>query len=201
MPIGRRQFVGQDHVCWIACKEIFRRGEESLKSWRYYARLAQAMLRFTAALKAEGRGEEEDWRVICQATPAKELDRKSWSRQSQLAIVAAAVNSWFNDARDHGILTMLNHDLQVQPHASGLFGILVTQIAHVIARSDQKAVCAGCHEPFPPTRPLSRGVRQYCKRCRKRRVPERDAMRDLRRRAREKKAAPVGLNVNPRATQ
>jgi len=194
-----------EEICCFAERwgplNLERREEEKVQNWRYYARLALALLRFTAALKAEGRGEEEDWRLICQTTPARELDRKGMPKQWQLAIVAAAVNNWFNDAREHGILTMLNHDLQVRPHASALFGILVTQIAHVIARSDQKAVCAGCHEPFQPTRPLSRGVRQYCKRCRKRRVPARDAMRDLRQRAREKKVAAVRPSRNPRAGQ
>jgi len=127
-------------------------------------------------------------------TPAKDLERSGLPREIQLAIVGAAVNTWFDQARGHGILTMQNNELQVQPYASTLFGVLVTQIAHVIARSDQKTVCAGCRNPFAPARPIVRGSRQYCTICRKRGVPQRDASRDWRRRAREKQ---VGADRRP----
>jgi hypothetical protein len=165
------------------------RQEESVDSWRRYARLAQGLLRFSADVNSGGRGEEEDWRVICKSTPAKELDRRDITVPGQIAIVAAAVNTWFAQAREHGILTMLGDDLQVRPHASSLFGVLVTQIAHVIARSDQTAVCAGCRDPFKPKRPITRGLRQYCNGCRKKKMPQRDASRDWRRRTREKQGA------------
>jgi hypothetical protein len=160
------------------------RQEESVDTWRRYARLAQALLRFTAEVNSGGLGDEEDWREICQSTPAGNLERAGWSRESQMAIAAAAVNLWFAQARGHGILIMIGPDLQVRPFASNLFGVLVTQIAHLVARSDQKAVCAGCRNPFSPTRPIVRGSRQYCNVCRKKKVPQRDASRDWRRRER-----------------
>jgi hypothetical protein len=172
------------------------RPEESLDTWRQYARLAQALLRFTAELNSDGPCDEEDWSVICESTPAKKLERAGLSRRLQITIVAAAVNTWFDQARGHGILTMVDNDLQVRPYASNLFGILVTQVAHVIARSDQKVVCAGCRNPFPPVRPIMRGSRQYCSVCRKKGVPQRDASRDWRRRAREKQ---VGADHRPAA--
>jgi hypothetical protein len=103
-----------------------------------------------------------------------------------MAILASAVNFRFDQARRHGILTMVHRDLQVRPYASDLFGVLITQIAHVITRSDQTAVCASCRNPFTPKRPLVRGSRQYCIPCRKAKVPQRDASRDWRRRVREK---------------
>jgi hypothetical protein len=124
--------------------------------------------------------------VICESTPAKDLERQGMPDRFQVAILAAAVNTWFAQARGHGILTMLDNDLQVRPYASNLLGVLVTLMAHVIARSDQKAVCAGCRNTFRPARPIVRGSRQYCERCRKAQVPQRDASRDWRRRAREK---------------
>lgn len=167
------------------------RPEESLATWRQYARLAQALLRFTAELKSGGSVDEDDWRMICKSTPAKDLDRAGLSRRLQMTIVGAAVNIWFDQARGRGILTMVDNDLQVRPYASNLFGVLITQIAHVIARSDQKAVCAGCRNPFPPARPIVRGSRQYCDLCRKKKVPQRDASRDWRRRTRERRAPTV----------
>jgi hypothetical protein len=144
--------------------------------------LAQALMRYTAMLQSGGAGDEDDWDVICKSTPAKDLDRKGMYKGTQLAIVASAVNLWFAAAPGHGILTMMDGELQVEPHASGLFGVLITQIAHVIARSDQTALCAGCHNPFHRDRPITRGVRNYCKSCRKAKVPQRDASRDWRRR-------------------
>jgi hypothetical protein len=163
-----------------------RREEESVDHWRRYARLAQALMRFTAQVISGGHGDVEDWRVICQSTPVQALELRGLKDQEQMAIVAAAVNIWFDQAREHGILTMLGGDLQVRPHASNLFGVLITQVAHVIARADQMAVCAGCPDPFMPVRPITRGSRQYCERCRKMKKPQRDASRDWRRRAQQK---------------
>jgi hypothetical protein len=159
-----------------------QRQEESLEAWRHYARLAQALMRYTAMLQSGGAGEEEDWDVIRKFTPAKDLDRKGLNEETQMAIVASAANLWFSAAPSHGILTMLDRELEVRPHASTLFGVLITQIAHVIARSDQTALCAGCRNPFRRDRPITRGVRNYCKSCRKAKVPQRDASRDWRRR-------------------
>jgi hypothetical protein len=153
---------------------------ETIDNWRDFARLAQALLRFTAALSVGDPGDEEDWRVICQSTPAKVLERRRWSRELQLTIVAAAMNILFSRARGHRILTVGDKDLRIQLNASNLMGILVAQIAHVIARSDQKVVCAGCRNPFMPSRPITRGSRQYCTSCRKAKFPQRDAARAYR---------------------
>ena len=168
-----------------------------MATWRRYARLAQALLRFTAEVTSGGRGDEEDWRVICESTPAKDLELQGLPREVKIAMVAAALNTCFAQVRGHGILTMIDHDLQVRPYSSNLFGILVTQIAHVMARSDQKAVCAGCRNTFRPRRPIVRGSRQYCDVCRRKQVPQRDAARDWRRRRREKQ---VSLDQRRRAS-
>jgi hypothetical protein len=164
--------------------------EESVEDWRRYAQLAQALLRFTAQKLIGDRGRDEDWRTICESTPVRSLDRTRLPANAQMAITASAVNTWFATARGHRIMDMVDGKLQVRPNASNLFGILITQIAHVMARSDQLAVCAGCKDPFRPKRPLSRGDRQYCKRCRNAKVPQRDAARDWRRRARGRNLAP-----------
>jgi hypothetical protein len=163
-----------------------RREEERVDSWREYARLALALIRFAGHRVTGGDGEEEDWQVICKSTPARSIDRKGMPVRTQMAILASAVNIWFAQARGHGIMTMVDGALQVRPYASDLFGVLITQIAHVIARSDQTALCAGCRDPFTPKRPIVRGSRQYCNGCRKAKLPQRDASRDWRRRVREK---------------
>jgi hypothetical protein len=156
-----------------------------MEDWRRYAQLARALLRFVGEQVSGGRAKNEDWSTICNFL-SLQLDRAPLPARFQMAITASAVNAWFAKAHGHRIMDTVDGQLQVVPGASNLFGVLVTQIAHVIARSDQLAVCAGCQNPFTPKRPLSRGSRQYCNRCRNAKVPARDASRDWRRRSRTK---------------
>ena len=162
------------------------RAEEHVDAWSKWARLARALLRFAGERATGGSGEEEDWKTICEYAFSLALDRHRMHAHQQMAIAAAAVNKWFAKATGHRILEVVDGELQVRPGASNLFGILISQIARVMARSDQTVVCAGCKVPFLPTRPLVRGSRQYCTRCRKAKVPQRDASRDWRRRLRAK---------------
>jgi hypothetical protein len=162
------------------------RAQEHVEEWRRYARLAAALLRFTGERAIGGAGDDEDWCVICQSTAAGLIPRKRLDKSQQTAVTALAVNTWFARARGHRILNVVNGELQIRPSASNIFGVLVSQIAHVMARTDQMAICAGCRNPFTPTRPISRGSRQYCSRCQKAKVPKRDAARDYRRRKRLK---------------
>jgi hypothetical protein len=158
------------------------RAEEHIDRWRHYTALAAALIRFTAEHASGGRGSDADWLVICKSTAAQKISRGGMSLAEQRVITALAVNTWFASARGHRILDLVNTQLQVRPGASNLLGVLVTQIAHVMARSDELAVCAGCKGAFRPNRRLSRGSRQYCSACRKAKVPQRDASRDWRRR-------------------
>jgi hypothetical protein len=162
-----------------------RRDEEHVDDVRRYARCAQALLRFAAELLSGSAGADEDWNTICEfAAPGQNLaDRVGFSSRLQRAIIATAANTWFAKAHGHGILGIGDTTLQVRPYASNLFGILITQIAHVIARSDQLTVCDGCMAAFIRKRAPSKGPRQYCDKCRKAKVPQRDASRDWRRRA------------------
>jgi hypothetical protein len=162
------------------------RAEERIAEWRRYAKLTNALLRFTAERLTGAPGREEDWVVIVESTKIGKLDRKELklNKNTQTAIMASAVNTWFADAKGHQILEIVDGQPRVRPGASNLFGVLITQIAHAIARTDQLTICAGCRYPFRPKRPLSRGLRRYCPGCRKAKFPERDAARDWRRRKR-----------------
>lgn len=162
-----------------------KRAEEHIGVWRQYTRLALALLRFAADQLSGGPGLPDDWRTICESISNSSLTRIGMPRSFQMAIVAASINTWFAHAGGHSIVGVTKDgNIQVQPQANKLFGILITQIAHVIARSDQTVVCAGCKGPFPPKRRLVRGIRQYCELCRKRRIPACHAARDWRRRKR-----------------
>jgi hypothetical protein len=166
--------------------------QEPIELWLQYAQLARALLRFAADRLMGGKGRPEDWDTICKSIASESIDRTAMRSAAQTAVGGHAVNKWFGTARSHGIVRLVDQQLQIRPYAGFLFGILITQIAHATARSDQMAVCSGCNDPFVPARPLSRGVRQYCKRCRKKKIPRRDAARAWRQRGREK------LGDNPR---
>lgn len=163
--------------------------QEHIKDWRQYADLAGALLRFTAERGVAGQGRDGDWEIICKSTAIQSIDRKQLTPHQQTAVTALAVNTWYDKARGHRILDPVAGKLQIRPNASNLFGILITQIAHVMAHTDQKAICAGCTKIFTPERPISRGTRQYCRRCRKLKKPQRDASRDWRERTRPPKLA------------
>jgi hypothetical protein len=160
--------------------------QQHVDEWRRYARLAQAILRLAGQQHSGGRGNPEDWITLWAWIEPRMgcVEMKRMHKRERMAVLASAVNTWFSQAQGNGILTLRGDALQVLPQGANLFGILNTQIAYVIARSDQMVVCAGCHDPFPPRRPLSRGSRQYCRACRARKVPQRDAARDYRRRFR-----------------
>ena len=159
---------------------------EPVDDWRRWAALAQALLHFAVETVGKDPGSDEAWNTIGAWLPFGPLDRRNWNRGEQLAIAANVVNTWFDKARGHRILNVMAGQFQIQPSASNLFGVLAAQIAHAMARSDQKAQCAGCKVLFTPKRPISNGKRQYCTRCRREKIPQRDAARDLRSRKRQR---------------
>jgi hypothetical protein len=90
---------------------------ERVALWFKYARLARAILRFAAEQLTGGVGRDEDWNTICKSTPARSLNRSGLSSERQTAVVGLAVNTWFDKARVHGIVQMVDDQLQVQPRA------------------------------------------------------------------------------------
>jgi hypothetical protein len=165
--------------------------EQHVKAWRYYARIAQASLRFVTEVvsvpplrQPAPRLADEDWKTLCEYLGWDIGGHSKLPISWHKSIAAAAVNQWFAQAKGHAIL---DYRLQIRPCAHRLFGILITQLAHVIARSDQWVVCAGCKRQFSPKRPISRGSRQYCPSCRRKKVPQRDAARDFRARAKRER--------------
>ncbi len=136
--------------------EMDGQGQEEVTRWRDFAELAAALLRFSGAQASRRRGDDKDWSTICKFIGV-EIDRAHLGAIPQKAITALAVNRWFAGMRGHRILEMVDMQLQVRPGASNLLGVLIAQIAHAIARSDELAVCAGCKKTFRPNRAPSRG--------------------------------------------
>ena len=81
------------------------------------------------------------------------------------------------------------------PFVNSAFGLLAIQLLLAITRSEGLATCAGCGAPFVSGRqPLAgrrvgRSIarRNYCQDCRDRKVPQRDAARDYRKRSRRRR--------------
>jgi hypothetical protein len=154
---------------------------ETVSEWRKYAQLARAILRFVAQ-DFRGSDREADWKTIWNwVLPGQEVAELAvFPRKFRGTTTAMGVNLWYSRAIGNAIVQVNQAGFQVQPFGANLFGILIAQIAHMIARSDEAAICAGCRQAFNPLQPLSRGARRYCKSCRKKKVPERDASRDYR---------------------
>src|SRR5262249_55286175 len=65
---------------------------------------------------------------------------------------------------------------------SRVLGIVGLQIAHALSNAGGKEPCSGCGKAIRPSPKAVRGVRRYCPSCRRRKIPQRDAVRDVRRR-------------------
>jgi len=76
------------------------------------------------------------------------------------------------------------------PFINSAFGLLAIQLLLAIARAEGLATCAGCGAPFVSSRQPLAGKRvgrtiarrNYCRDCRDRKIPLRDAARDYRKR-------------------
>jgi hypothetical protein len=165
------------------------RQEEHVNDWRRHAALAQALLSFAADRATGGRGSEEAWGTIRAWSPAGDTSDLRPTLRERTAIAASAINAWFVAARGHRIMAVVKGQFQIQPAASNLFGTLAAQVAHAMSRADERVQCSGCKTAFHPKTPISHGSRQYCSRCRRAKVPQRDASRDWRRRNRKQGTA------------
>lgn len=76
---------------------------------------------------------------------------------------------------------------EVNLEPGGLFGALALELAFAVGRASGFAFCDGCGDVYAPTRRPAHGKRRYCRECRDKRVPLRDAQRDHRRRQAEAK--------------
>jgi hypothetical protein len=155
---------------------------ESLAEWREYTKLAQSIFR-----QLTDERQVEDWKRICEwiAPGAGLAEAGPVPHSFEMVLIAAALNKWFGQARGNQILEIVGPRYQTRPTSATLFGALACQIAYKLSVADETVLCAGCATPFTPKRTPSRGARQYCPKCRRAKVPQRDAARDYRKRSRK----------------
>jgi hypothetical protein len=67
---------------------------------------------------------------------------------------------------------------------TSLLGCVALQLFYSFAGQGEALMCSECGKRFRPKRLPSSGTRRYCSACRRGKIPQRDAMRDWRRRKR-----------------
>jgi hypothetical protein len=188
LPIGSNDFAKKKGGAWYW-------GREPVAVWRQFSRKARAILNVAANLDKGRGGAVEDWRAIYDERSDRVARR--WKpgddTQAHRLMLARALNEWLTIANVRPALEW-GRAAQRRPRIClaeanpawtsgiGLFGAIATQLVFAIARSDGLEMCSGCGEPFIPNRRPREGQRRYCRSCRSRGVPLRDAQRDRRRR-------------------
>jgi hypothetical protein len=157
---------------------------EALSRWLEFSRFVRSVDR---VCKEMGRGEvgaKEDWKEILHGhTPTLEvaLVRSKPDATLRWVILSRAVNQWYSKCGNHSILGVVGGIARLEPHAAGVSGIVIIQLAQRVAKVLAVRVCAGCKRKLPlSVGPPSRGERRYCQGCRDKGRPVRDASRAYR---------------------
>jgi hypothetical protein len=174
--------------CWVA-------RPESLMYWKYYSRHARAIVRIANALRGLVGETDQDWAVLLyhgrqdiekmrRSTPAGESPWDHWavlSREIQRWLQWGGVKPWFEWTK--------GRQPSLDPVGDGLFGAIAKHLAFQVLGSGS-AICFECGTPYKPTRKPRSDQRNFCLRCRKNKVPQRLATRDLRERERARHTRP-----------
>jgi hypothetical protein len=154
---------------------------EPLDTWRAYARKFRAVLNVAAGLHDGRRGTGDDWRELNvemrDGGPTERL------RQERVQL-CTVLNQFLAQGRISLEIRWDETTPTLRPRGSGLFGAVLIQLVLAVGRSGGFAICAACGIPFIPARRPRPDQRHYCERCRKLKVPARDAAADYRRRRR-----------------
>jgi len=73
-----------------------------------------------------------------------------------------------------------------------LYGALICQLMLAATRTEGAVICASCGIGFTPKRRPNQARRAYCRLCREKKVPERDAARDYRARIKSSSHTSLG---------
>jgi hypothetical protein len=94
------------------------------------------------------------------------------------------LSQWQRIAGVNLTIDQMTNQLSIETRC--LFAGLVWQILAASCTSAGMSVCSGCGKTYSPSRLPAAGTRHYCPTCRKAGVPQRDAVRDHRKRLKEK---------------
>jgi hypothetical protein len=158
---------------------------EELEQWRYFAKLASALLKGSVALGQAQPGANEDWKTICswlnmRFNPDLSGPDRRPSIPYRCALLARALNRWYSLSLGNTLIGWQEDKLVIAPAATTLFGIIGLQLAYRITGATQMLVCHHCTRFFTPERKPSSGKRAFCPTCRRHAKPQLYAMRDYR---------------------
>jgi hypothetical protein len=181
---------------------------EPLERWRYFSRVARALLNIATFLHSDEFGRREDWNVLY---PAFADDDARWQHQGGYPTHEEAMALEWSRLRDPVRRWLQSADVRpglffgvlgkptVTLSGRALYGALGVQLLFAICRTHGMAVCSGCGKSYPRERRAAHGRRNYCGDCRKAGAPLRDAKRDSDRRKREARLA-AGNQAAPRVS-
>ncbi len=154
---------------------------ESVRSWQRYAREARAILRLAAAAHQNEPGSPDDWRVIYGGP----LRPTGWEASAETArvTVATRIGAWLEESMVQPDLVWSSSSPSIRIGGIGLCGAIATELAYKVARLPGLSLCAGCGDPFTPSRKPRQDRRSWCSECQEAGEPRRQAKRDARTRA------------------
>jgi hypothetical protein len=200
----RRQVAGLGVVCppgmrgEAYCEPLGGRGWEVAPdgehNWRFYARLASALMELADALAHGDLKNPAEWRILGRV-PKNTTDANGilastlalWQKLSDLQPVVASpptggpLRLWLVS----GEATCLDEQFRLRPSTGfrgGLFAAITTALVLLCTGSQGLAYCADCGRMFQPARSPARGRLTFCPNC-----GERSARKLSMRRARARK--------------
>ena len=152
--------------CYMECLEA---GSEHIAIWQDYAHRSKSILNIAVNLYNDEGGDPADWESILRLEPGTMGDQRSTIEEfidQERQILMIAVNTILDLAGVRLSLNWSNRRPQwdLVPDGS-LLGVLATQLAFAVARSNMPSTCTSCGRPYTPNRKPQFGRRNYCPTC------------------------------------
>jgi hypothetical protein len=152
--------------------------------WCRYAKTAQAILDVAAALELGQPPRRSAIDVLAPGSTTNDLAPYQWRW-----LISDTVNQWLGWGNVRPAFSLTDHGPIVKWSAGSMFGAMAAQLMTAITRHRGLAICSGCGCGYTPSRLPRPSGRHYCRGCRERAIPGRDAARSHRLRKRSMQAA------------
>jgi hypothetical protein len=178
-PDHCRPFPHSPKDPWESSCESYR-GRELASDWIRVADAVRAAILIGAKLQRKELPSADDWVPLLGEDgidPRRGFRRKDfdpeamepqtiWVRRSidgDWAVLGSRLNNWWSSSLPKPELRFLPKlTVEIDLRASSLWGLLVRELAFIVAKVEGFAVCAGCGELFSPKRRPAPGQRSWC---------------------------------------
>jgi hypothetical protein len=169
---------------------------EQISAWRNHARFARALLNIAARLHDGEIGSDEDWNTLhfdeagflgWDYAKERRKARKFPDIDREKSLIADGVNTyWLGSGgvqpRVHWNATRPIITFECPKPSGKLFANLAIQLMMAISQLDSVAICSACGQSYKPLRRPKSNQRRYCPSASCKKVAQRDASADYRRR-------------------